>query len=73
VRVKVKCCDPTQINGLVEVFFNKLGYDLKFVAEGPRARSSSMAGSSEIGKLEGKDHNRDRNFPDRNDEKRGGN
>lgn len=34
VRVKVNCRDPTKIRGFVEVFFNGIGYELRFVSEG---------------------------------------
>lgn len=34
VRVKVNCRDPRKLRGFVEVFFNGVGYELRFVAEG---------------------------------------
>jgi hypothetical protein len=40
--------------------------------EGGIDRKGKGVDKNQIGKPEGKDHNRDRNFPDRNDEKRGG-
>lgn len=34
IRVKVYCKDPSQINCLVEIFINFVGYEIKFEAEG---------------------------------------
>lgn len=34
VRVKVRCRDPAQLRGFVEIFFNTIGYEIRFVAEG---------------------------------------
>lgn len=39
VRVKVNCRDPNKLRGFVEVFFNKVGYELRFVAEGFNGKS----------------------------------
>lgn len=36
VRVKVKCRDPTQLRGFVEIFFNSVGYEIRFIVEGFR-------------------------------------
>ncbi|PWZ15898.1 hypothetical protein Zm00014a_019861 [Zea mays] len=72
VRVKVDCRDPSRIKGFIEVFFNKVGYELKVVAEGARTRSPYSLGPSGSGNQEDKDQDEDRNKPERNDEKRGG-
>jgi hypothetical protein len=72
VRVKVDCRDPSRIKGFIEVFFNKVGYELKVVAEGARTRSPYLLGPSGSENQEDKDQDEDRNKPGRNDEKRGG-
>jgi hypothetical protein len=33
VRVKMNCIDPTRLRGTVRIFFNRVGYDIRFVAE----------------------------------------
>jgi hypothetical protein len=72
VRVKVDCRDPSRIKGFIEVFFNKVGYELKVVAEGARTRSPYLSGPSGSGKQDDKDQDKDRNRPGRDDEKKGG-
>jgi|UniRef100_A0A804MMQ4 hypothetical protein len=73
VRVKVDCRDPSRIKGFIEVFFNKVGYELKVVAEEARTRSPYLSEPSGSGKHDDKDQDKDRNKPRRDDEKRGGN
>lgn len=34
VRVKVKCRDPAQLRGFVEIFFNSVGYEVRFLVGG---------------------------------------
>jgi hypothetical protein len=34
IRVKVNCRNPGAINCIIEVFFNQIGHDIKFMAEG---------------------------------------
>jgi hypothetical protein len=38
VRVKMNCRDPTHLNGCVNIFFNMIGYDIKFVSKKFKAR-----------------------------------
>jgi hypothetical protein len=33
VRVKMNCRDPLRLRGIVRIFFNKIGHDIKFVSE----------------------------------------
>jgi hypothetical protein len=33
VRVKMNCRDPLRLRGIVSIFFNKIGHDIKFVLE----------------------------------------
>jgi hypothetical protein len=39
VRVRVNCRDPAQLRGYVEIFFNGVGYEIRFVAEGLHGRN----------------------------------
>ena len=32
VRVKVNCWDPSTIRCVIDIFFNKMGHDVKFIA-----------------------------------------
>lgn len=41
VRVKVRCRDPAQLRGFVEIFFNRVGYEVRFVVEGFKGKYSS--------------------------------
>ncbi|RLN09096.1 hypothetical protein C2845_PM11G17100 [Panicum miliaceum] len=38
IRVRVNCRDPAKLRGVVEIFFNGVGYDIKFAAEGTQGR-----------------------------------
>lgn len=40
-RVRIDCRDPTKIRGYIEIFFNGVGYDIRFVAEGLQGRNKS--------------------------------
>jgi len=39
VRVRVNCRDPAKLKGFVEIFFNAIGYEIKFIAEVAAGRS----------------------------------
>lgn len=54
VRVKVKCRDPAQLRGFVEIFFNSVGYEIRFVVEGFK-NSAKGEGPSDGG---GHDHDK---------------
>jgi hypothetical protein len=72
VRVQVLCRDPSRIRGLVEVFFNKTGYELKFLVEGKHRKAAAAGGYITKGDSGEEDHNRDRDKAGRKDGKRGG-
>uniref|UniRef100_A0A804R877 CCHC-type domain-containing protein n=2 Tax=Zea mays TaxID=4577 RepID=A0A804R877_MAIZE len=72
VRVQVLCRDPSRIRGLVEVFFNKTGYELKFLVEGKHRKATAAGGYITKGDSDEEDHNRDRDKAGRKDGKRGG-
>lgn len=38
-KVRVNCRDPTKVGGFVEVFFNGVGYELRYVAEGVQGKA----------------------------------
>jgi hypothetical protein len=40
VRVKMNCRDPHKLRGFVRIFFNKVGYDIRFVSEKYKDKSS---------------------------------
>lgn len=59
IRVKINCRDPATIRCVIEVFFNKEGCDIKFVAEGFEDRQILYRGStSGSGKYDDKKHKR---------------
>jgi hypothetical protein len=33
VRVKMFCRDPTKLRGFVMIFFNRVGYEIRFISE----------------------------------------
>jgi hypothetical protein len=72
VRVKVECRNPSRVKGFVEVFFNNVGYELKFTAEGPQHQGSVLAGSSAAGNSDDKDSSRERGNSRRKEERKGG-
>uniref|UniRef100_K3ZNY4 CCHC-type domain-containing protein n=1 Tax=Setaria italica TaxID=4555 RepID=K3ZNY4_SETIT len=45
VRVRANCRDPSMLRGFVEVFFNGVGYQLKFVGEGLQKKRKGKGGS----------------------------
>lgn len=44
VRVKVNCWDPSTIRCVIEIFFNKTGHDVKFIASGVSAKYQETKG-----------------------------
>jgi hypothetical protein len=57
----------------VEVFFNNVGYELNFLAEGIHQHGADRGGVSGVDKLADKDSNRDRDILGRKEmRKRGG-
>ncbi|TVU21064.1 hypothetical protein EJB05_30676, partial [Eragrostis curvula] len=40
VRVKVRSRDPANLRGFIEIFFNHVGYDIRFLVEGFQAKNS---------------------------------
>jgi hypothetical protein len=72
VRVQVLCCDPSHIRGLVEVFFNKTGYELKFLVEGKHRKTTAAGGYITKGDPEEEDHNRNIDKAGRKDGNREG-
>lgn len=73
MRVRIKCCNSSRIKGCVEVFFNNVGYELNFLAEGIHQHGADRGGDSGVDKLDDKDSNRDRDIlgEERDEEKRG--
>lgn len=55
VKVKVRCRDPSQIRGFVEIFFNGIGYEVRFLVEGFKNTSKGEGLSGGGGK---NDHDR---------------
>lgn len=50
-RVKVICRDPSAIRCVIEIFFNKVGHEVKFISEGPLGNKNlSIGGPSGSGK-----------------------
>lgn len=39
VSVRVNCRDPSKIRNIVEIFFNGIGSDIKFIAENTQGRT----------------------------------
>ena len=39
VRVRVNCRDPSKLKRIVEIFFNGVGYDVQFMAEGVQGKT----------------------------------
>ncbi|KAK3136973.1 hypothetical protein QOZ80_5BG0445870 [Eleusine coracana subsp. coracana] len=44
VRVKGKCRDPSQLRGFIEIFFNSVGYEIRFVVEGFQGKKEDKGG-----------------------------
>jgi hypothetical protein len=44
IRVKVNCMNPGAINCIIEVFFNQVGHDIKFMAEGNFGKNLELKG-----------------------------
>jgi hypothetical protein len=38
-RVRVNCRDPAKLRGIVEIFFNGVGHEIRFEAEGSHGRN----------------------------------
>jgi hypothetical protein len=60
LRVKVDCHDSSRVRGFVEVFFNKIAYELKYMGEGLQDRATRIGGDGGSSKSEDKDQDRDR-------------
>lgn len=41
VRVRVNCRDPAKLKGFMEIFFNGIGYEIKFIAESHSGRNQN--------------------------------
>ncbi|CAL5087727.1 unnamed protein product [Urochloa decumbens] len=41
VRVRINCRDPAKVKGAVEIFFNGVGHEIRFIAEGFHLRAQS--------------------------------
>ncbi|CAL4929426.1 unnamed protein product [Urochloa decumbens] len=63
VRVRVNCRNPSLLTGYVEVFFNGVGYELRFVAEGSQDKGKGGGGSGP-GKPDDKNDKRRRDEED---------
>ncbi|KAG2551988.1 hypothetical protein PVAP13_9KG440385, partial [Panicum virgatum] len=59
VRVRVNCRDPAKLRGVVEIFFNGVGYEIKFWTEKGSSPSRTKDGVSSSGL------SRDRKGPDK--------
>ena len=46
VSVRVNCRDPSKIRNIVEIFFNGIGSDIKFIAENTQGRTQGKGGPS---------------------------
>lgn len=44
MRVKVNCRDPSAIRCVIEIFFNKVGHEVKFISEGSSRKSLDPKG-----------------------------
>ncbi|GJN20625.1 hypothetical protein PR202_gb08025 [Eleusine coracana subsp. coracana] len=65
VRVQVRCQDPTQLRGFVEIFFNGVGYEIRFVVEGFHGKSTRKGdGPSNDGKDDKRRHHKRRDKSD---------
>lgn len=60
VRVQANCRDPSKLRGFIKVFFNGIGYELRFVAEGFPGKSSGGQGGppGQGNKGDGQDKNK---------------
>jgi len=60
VRVRVNCRDPAKLKGIVEIFFNGVGYNIKFLAENAQGSSSiGRGGPPGLGKYDDKQDRKD--------------
>lgn len=71
VRVRVNCRDPSKIRTIVEIFFNGVGYEISFIAQGVQGRTqgrgdgppgSQNRHDDRSGKKRGKDREEDDNM-----------
>ena len=44
VSVRVNCRDPSKIRNIVEIFFNGIGSDIKFIAKNTQGRTQGKGG-----------------------------
>lgn len=61
VRVSVKCRDPAKLRGFLEVFFNGVGYEIKFAAEGSQERNQGKGPGGPPGNQKGNQDKHKRN------------
>jgi hypothetical protein len=74
VRVKVNCRNPTKLRGFIEIFFNGVGLDIRFEAEGLQGRNqgkgSGPGGSGGGDDLQKRNKDRDKDKDDYSDKRK---